>query len=366
MGRFRLTATAPKFGLLLDLAKENSSDKRRELLRQITNNLLSDSNAQTSENCAAFDAIASTVMSDLTAEVRMELARNVATSPLPLTGTARCLAMDDIAIARPVIEQSKALSQDDLLEVARNKSQDHLLAITKRDDIGETVSSVVVERGEDLIVASLLSNKSAKIDRTTYEIIGERSQTSAILQAPFVRRKGVPLDLLNDVYTSVSAELRREILKQNENVSPEVLDAALARSQNRLAKAYGALPEDFETAQRNLRKLERAGELKPAVLARLMREGPNSKTLFLLTLGKLTDVDFAVASRVIEARDVDALALLCRVAGFDRALFVTLSLSAVGEEGAMSKLDDFARLYEQVPAETAQRAVRFWKVRAKA
>jgi uncharacterized protein (DUF2336 family) len=181
-----------------------------------------------------------------------------------------------------------------------------------------------------------------------------------------VRRQGVPLDLLNDLYTSAAVELRQEILKQYEKVSPQELDTALERSRSRVSKIYGALPEDFEIAKRQLKMLEKVGELRPVLLVRLMREGPKSRTLFLLAFAKLTDTDYEVISRLMEVHDVDALALLCRAAGFDRALFVTLSLSVASEDYAMSKLEDFGTLYERVPVMTAQRAVRFWKVRAKA
>ena len=361
-----MTASPPKFALLLDLAKETSSDKRRELLRNVTDMFLADPAGLTGANCAAFDEIVGAVVSDLTTEVRSELSRTLSESPLPLGQTARQLAMDDIEVARPMLERSAALTESDLLEVVATKSQDHMLAMTKRQSIGERISEALVARGEDTVVASLLSNNGAKIDRATYEKVAERAQTSTILQAPFVRRQSVPLDLLNDVYASVTTELRHEILKRYENVSPQELDAALERSKNRLAKVYGALPPDFDAAQRHLRKLEREGQLKPALLVRLMREGAESRTLFLLAFGKLADAEYAVVARVFEARDVDALALLCRAAGFDRALFVTLSLSLAGEDRGIAKVDEFGALYEKVPVLSAQRAVRFWKVRAKA
>lgn len=359
-----MSASPSKFALLLDLAKEPSSDKRRELLRHITDMFLADPGGQSNASYSAFDEIAGAVVSDLTAEVRAELARSLAANALPLARTARHLAMDEIEIARPVIERSHALSETDLLDVVATKSQDHMIALTRRSGIGEKVSGALVTHGEDRVVASLLTNKSASIDRATYERVAERAQDSKILHAPFVRRQGVPLDLLNDLYLTVATELRQDILKQYENVSPKELDAALERSRNRVSKRYGALPEDFEIAQRKLRQLERGGDLKPPLLVRLMREGADSRTLLLLAWAKLTDADYQLMCRLIEGRDVDGLALLCRAAGFDRALFVTLSLVVAGEEG-MSKLEDFGTIYERVPAAAAQRAVRFWKLRAK-
>jgi len=361
-----MAVSTANFALLLKIAKEPSSDKRRELLRQITDMFLTNPGGHTAVSYAAFDEIAGTVIADFTSEVRSELARTLTQTSLPLRNTARQLAMDDIEIARPVLEGWNALTEADLIDVVQTKSQEHMIALIKRSEIGEKVSSALVAHGEDRVVTALLSNKGAAIDRETYEKVTERCQSNTVLHAPLVRRQGVPLDLLNDLYASVAVELRQEILKQYEGVSSQELDAALERSRSRVSKLYGALPADIEVAERQLRMLERAGDLKPALLVRLMRDGSKSRTLYLLAVAKLTDTDYEVISRIMDVRDVDALALLCRAAGFDRGLFVALSLSVAGDHHMMSKLDEFGALYERVPVMTAQRAVRFWKLRAKA
>ncbi len=358
-----MTASESNFALLMELAKETSSEKRRTLLVRIAGMLSDDPATGTSANCAAFDDIAVSIVADMKTEARAEIAQRFANTRLPLGRTSRQFAMDDIKVARTVLENSGALNESDLLEVVARKSQEHLMAVTKRSDIGEVVSDALVTRGNDQVVGSLLVNRSAKIARNTYERITERAQTSPALQAPLVRRQGVPLDLLNDLFESAASELRQEILKQYENVSPAELDEALKRSCERVAKAYGGMPEDLEAAKHSLRKIEQAGELKPLLLVRLMREGQASRTQFLLAFAKLTDVDFSLVLRLIDKKDIDALALLCRAAGFDRALYVTLCLFVMGDNQGRANLEQFGALFEQVPVQAAQRAIRFWKVR---
>ena len=112
-------------------------------------------------------------------------------------------------------------------EVIKVKSQDHMLAVTKRPDIGENVSSALVAKGEDRVVVSLLENRTAKIDRETYQRVAERAEVSPVLHAPFVRNAQVPLDLLNNVYLKVEHDLRREIMRKFHGVSPAELEAAL-------------------------------------------------------------------------------------------------------------------------------------------
>lgn len=359
----RMTDSNSNFALLMELAKEPSSEKRRVLLVRIAGMLSEDPAAGTSANCAAFDDIAVAIVADLKSEAKAEIAQRFAKTALPLGRTSRQLAMDEINVARPVLESSGALTESDLLEVVAQKSQEHLMAVTKRADVGEKVSDALVTRGNDQVVGSLLVNRNAKIARNTYERITERAQTSPALQAPLVRRQGVPLDLLNDIFESAASELRQEILKQYENVSPAELDEALKRSCERVAKTYGGTPEDLEAAKQSLSKLEKAGELKPLLLVRLMREGQPSRTLFLLAFAKITDVDFPLVQRLIDKKDIDALALLCRAAGFDRALYVTLCLFVLGDNQGRANLEQFGALFEQVPVQTAQRAIRFWKVR---
>jgi len=357
-----MSAAPKKFELLLDLAKETSSDKRRDLLREITGLLVGDSKVRTAANCAAFDDIAVAVVADLKAEARSEISRLIADAPLPVGRVARQLAMDnEIDVARPVLESSTALTEKDLIEVASSKSQEHLLAVTRRSRIGERVSDALVTHGEDRVVASLLTNRQAQIGRETYERVTERAQTSEILQGPLVRRQDVPLDLLNDIYTSVAAELRQEIMQKYEQVSPAELESALERSRKRVTKAYGGLPADFETSRLEMRKLQKQGYIQPPLLIELLREGAQSRTLFLLAFAELTETDYYTTRRLVEARDVDSLALLCRAAGFGRVLFTTLVRLLVGD-GDKAKMEEFGQLYEQVPVASAQRAVRFWKV----
>lgn len=358
-----MAGTANNFALLLDLAKEGSSEKRRELLRQITDVFLADPPERTDRESMLFDEIVVAVAADLETQVRIELARKVAVSNVPVQRTARRLAMDVIEVARPVIEHSKALTQADLVDVINSTGQDHLMAVTKRPDIGENVSSALVAKGEDRVVASLLGNPTARLNRETYERVAERADANPVLHAPLVRNAHVPLDMLNNVYLRVESNLRREIMRKFHGVSPAELEAALEASRNHLSAAYGALPDDFQAAKDHITALTRIGPLQPPVLVKLLRE--NRRTAFLLAFAQLVDIDFDIGRRLLDSKDIDALAMLCRGAGFDRGLFVTLCITIMNDGGGISKAEQYGQLYEQVPIAAAQRALRFWKVRAK-
>jgi uncharacterized protein (DUF2336 family) len=350
------------FALLIELAKENSSEKRRELLRKVTDVFLSASEPRSDREAELFDEIVGAVASDLEMQVRAELARKVAASKLSIRRTARRLAFDTIEVARPVLEASPALTQSDLVDVIHQTTQDHMMAVTKRPDLGEKASSALVAKGNDTVVASLLGNPLARISRETFERVADRAQASAILHAPFIRRKNVPLDLLNAIYTRVSAELRREIIGKFQGASTEDIEAAFEASREHLSTEYGALPRDYQLAKEYVDDLQKRSILQPSSLEKMLRD--NKHTSFLIAFARLVGVDYDLANRLVEAHDVDGLALLCRAAGFQRGLFVTLCMMILGGGGGLAKAERYGQMYEQVPVSAAQRALRFWKIRA--
>lgn len=357
---------APRFAMLADLAKETSSEGRRELLRKVTNALLQGGSGSTDVDHLQLDNILAAIACDYSTRVRAEIAHFIARTRIPISRTARQFSLDEIEVAEPILKHSRALTEVDLLKVIDLKSQNHLLAVTKREDISQTVCHALVERGDDQVVFSLLENEKADIGGTTYETVAVRAGTSNVLQGPFVRRPGVPLELLSDLYLKVEADLRREIMRRFDQISGEEVDKAFLRSRSRISKAYRAIPEDYGAAVQRIEAVERRGELVPPLLVSLLREGQTARTAFKLAFSRLSDVDFELIQMVVEAPDLDALALLCRGAGFERALFVTLAISLDNSLRALAGAEEFGQLYESVPVQAAQRALRFWKVRANA
>jgi uncharacterized protein (DUF2336 family) len=350
--------------MLADLAKETTSEGRRELLRKVTE-ALDPAAPLVPDEVAAFDDVLAAVASDYSTQVRAQIARLIASSLSPFSRSAQRFAMDDIEVARPILEHSEVLTEDTLLRVVNQKSQDHMMAVTRRRRISEAVSHALVERGDDAVVTSLLTNQRAEIGTEAYGMVAKRAETSPALQAPLVRRSGVPIELLNDLYMKVEADLRREIVGKFESVPPEELEAAFRRSRTRLSSRYSQ-PEDFEISKRRIDDLQRRKALAPSTLVSLMREGPAARTAFKIAFARLADVDFDLIERVVEGQDMDTVALLCRGSNFDRALFVSLAVGLDRGDRALDGADEFGKLYESVPIQAAQRAIRFWKVRAAA
>jgi uncharacterized protein (DUF2336 family) len=350
-----------RFARLKDLAGADSSEQRRDLMREITSAFFDDGETRTQAEGILLDDVLGMITKDMTTEVRKELSERVAKAGNAPRELARRMAFDEIEVAAPVLRSSKALTQEDLVEIVSSRTQAHIQAVTTRPDISESVSEAIVDHGDDTAVASLLKNESAAISRSSFEKVAVRAQTSPALHEPVVKRKSMPLDLLNDMYFVVEKELRASILETNAGIDPRELEHILEKSRIRVAQNMGALPVDYEEAELLIRQKKLRKELNGSALVAMMRD--NKHTAFMIGLADMTGVDFDTIRRIVTAKDLDGLATICRASDLERPLFVTLCVLLGGGERAMGQAEAYGRMYLDIPVDAARRAMRFWRVR---
>lgn len=347
---------------LIALAQEASSPKRRALLRELTDCFFG-----AAERTEAETALYGAVLSDLTeameTAVRAELAERFSQAPDAPHQLIRRLANDEAeAVASPVLSASPVLTEADLISVVRSRGQGHLRAVSRRAAVSEAVSDAIVARGDDETLGVLLGNHGASLSRTASEAAVERAQLNPALHQVTIERAALPADLLNDMYFAVERRLRERILAENARLDPAVLEQALAAGRTRIAAEDGVLPADYAESLAYVEELRAANQLTPQVLARFLRSG--GRTPFLIALSQLADIDFHTAREIIERRELDALAVVCKAAGLDRALFLTYAVVLLNtDDNAMGKARAYAGMYHELTREAAMRTLRFWRAR---
>ena len=104
-----MTVTASRLKQLIAVAREESSDKRRDLLREITDVFMAQPDRYTSSELQHFDVILSRVAEQVEVELRRELAAKLADEPSAPKNLIRKLAHDEISVAEPVLRRSPVL-----------------------------------------------------------------------------------------------------------------------------------------------------------------------------------------------------------------------------------------------------------------
>jgi uncharacterized protein (DUF2336 family) len=103
---------------------------------------------------------------------------------------------DDIAVAGPVLEKSNALTDENLVEIARSKGQDHMAAIAIRKQVSDLVTDVLIERGGPEIVRRAVANLGARLSELGFVRVIRGAKDDEALAAALGLRQDVPAELM--------------------------------------------------------------------------------------------------------------------------------------------------------------------------
>ena len=118
---------------LEDALSQGSAERREKTLRRVTDLFVFGSSHFSVDHISVFDGVFSHLVADIEESARVALAERLATIPNAPPKVIRKLASDDaIEVAGPILAQSDQLDNVSLVENAKTKSQQHLLAITRR------------------------------------------------------------------------------------------------------------------------------------------------------------------------------------------------------------------------------------------
>ena len=131
-----------------DLIAGKEIGHRADALRRITDLFVSNSGQLSDDQVTLFDDVMGKLVREIDASARAAFSTRVASIPDTPPQVVRTLALDDdIEVAEPILVNSERLDDATLVEGARTKSQDHLLAISRRNTLSEAVTDVLVDRG---------------------------------------------------------------------------------------------------------------------------------------------------------------------------------------------------------------------------
>ncbi len=368
-----MSAHTSKLENLIEVAHEASSDKRRELLEGVTDLFMDDGPGMNDQEQTIAADILGKVVTEVEREVRARLSHRLADLDDAPADLIRQLASDEIQVARPLLERSGVLSDQDLVEIINKQGKEHQLSVSLRGNISEGVSDALVAKGDDEVVLSLINNASAEISRGAMEAIVDRSETSEELHEPLLNRKDLPSDLMHNMFWWVSSALKKHILTETQ-VDEETVDRMLAEAEQGMVREAEEEDDKLGRVERAVRRRMRLGQLNQDALVQYLRRGQVPE--FIAGLGYLTDVDQNTARRIVFTPGHEAVAVACRAKGFDLSTFSTIVLlldgatdSASGEvEKQLRRPEEVAELlelYKEIPVETAKRAMRFWAIRQK-
>lgn len=346
---------------LLEIAHDRSREGREFLVTAAGDFIAREGNTLTDAERALMSDILSNLVREVEASVRRKLALRLADSKQAPYQLMVDLANDEIDIAGPVLTRSEVLLDVDLIEVVRNKTLEHQLAIAMRETIAAPVSDALAQTGNPTVVEVLLKNQGATISSKTLEAVVEQSREHRNYQEPLLRREELEPELAKRMYWWVSAALRTAILERYELDPDELDDAMEGAVQDSLADAGVPTATD---APESLAALLTFDEVAQNEWVRVLRAGDIAR--FQSIFQKATGLGLPFLRTVLFETGGERLAIICRAVDVSPKVFAAVYrlLRVASGNAPQIKRGDLTRiasLYLDIKPDLAVSVLRQWR-----
>ncbi len=324
---------------LMVLASSRSADDRQRLLLKVTS--LCESNPPPPKVAPLLSDIFLALTAQAERDIRLALSERIAGVDWAPPALVNMLALDEIEIARPVITSSPLLQNADLIRLLIEATLEHQIAVARRPQLARPVVDTIVDRAEPVTMTALASNRTADIGEDAMRKLVDHSRRIAGLRAPLTRHPRLNEQLAQQLYQWVGQALRQSI-GERFRIDDAQLNAAV---QDAAAKAVGSpewramsarMTEDrarIDAERRLVEKLQAAGQLRPGLLVRALRE--QRFELFEQTLAVLGGFSEAQVHHAIRAPTAEPLYLACIAVGVDKAVFASVLVEVRKLSGGM-------------------------------
>jgi uncharacterized protein (DUF2336 family) len=280
----------------------------------------------------------------------------------------RLLLLDEIDVARPLLEESAALSDADLIATALGAETEHRRLIARRRDLSEIVGEVLLERAEFKVIETLLRNETARLSQPTIDAIVAASREDPALVTLILRRGELRPSQAYIMFWWCDADARRHIL-QRFAVSREVLQEAAG---DVFAVAAGEGWQDAPS-RKALQFIERRQRNRAAIdkspydsLEDAVREAQTGLSREIAEeISYLAGIKPTTGAKIFGDEGGEAIAVLCKATGLPkaavRAIWRGLRRPETDGQGRyLPALERVMITYDSLAVDRAQTVLRYW------
>lgn len=278
------------------------------------------------------------------------------------------LARDDIEVAKYILEESRSLTDSDLIYIARNVSSAHRKVMAMRRKVSDAVVDVLVEFLEEDVVETLLKNEGASFSEKAIQ----RVLTVSRNHLPYVgllakREETRPSHGLTMFWWAGHTE--RKAILHRFAVTRSVLQESCADLYPQAAAegwqdaAVRKALQFIERRQRNRIAIERSRydtleqAIEAAEVTGLTREIAEE-------ISYMAGVKPATGAQIMTDQTGEGLAILCKAPGlrreYIRKFWVALRRDPGPLDEPSQELKNVIQIYDAISTDKAQTVLRYW------
>ena len=347
-----------------DAFASGSAQRQAEIARRVTDLFLANAPNYSDQQVTLFDGVISLLAGRIETRARAELSQRLAVIDNAPAMTAQKLARDaSIEVAAPMLRSSNKLTDDDLLEIAGDRSQDRLLAISQRVIVSERVIDMLVTHGNREVVLSVTRNEGARFSGDGYGKLVDRSINDDVLAVCVATRKDIPREHFQALIARASDVVFERLAASNPDAVYEV-HRVLVDITGQDAAATPVAGRDYRNAAARFDLARRSGKPVDAILQEFASNGSFEEVV--AALSALCRVPIKLVENVMNdsRSQSDFILILTKAAGLSWPTvrqICTLRRKAFGLSPQL--IEAAARNFDRLQAKTAQHLIRIYSER---
>jgi uncharacterized protein (DUF2336 family) len=309
-----------------------------------------------------FGAVIGRLADEIEVAARAQLARRLARFDRAPVNIIHKLAFDEsIDVAGPVLRESERLEPYALVANACTKGQTHMLAIAERKTIDETVTDVLVTRGNQEVVSSVARNNGARFSDFGFLHMIKRAEGDSILAEHLGLREDIPRHIFQQLIAKASDDVRKRLERERpamvDHIQSSVTDVAGA-----LQSKFGPVSRSYYVAKRVVMTQHRQGNLNENSISVYARSHRIEEVTIGLSL--LCSLPSDVIERAMMDKNRETLLILAKALDFSWA--TTMSLLFLGAKDhriTAQELKELEKDYGRLNVETSRSVLEFYQSR---
>jgi uncharacterized protein (DUF2336 family) len=340
-----------------------SSERRAAMLRRVTDLFLRD-DGFSDDQASLFDHVMDRLIGHIETRTLAEMSARLAPVRNAPIGVIRRLANDDaISVAGPVLAHSDQLTDEDLIQIAGSKSQEHLAKIAIRPSLNEIVTDVLVDRGDIKVASVLAGNDGARLSNAGMSKLVMLAETNDGLTEVMGLRTDIAPHLFRQLLSHATKGARERLLARSPASSRAAIDQVLADITAQVG-GTAVTSRAYAEAQRLMQSLKQdTAQTRHKVLE--FSRGHKVAEL-VAALAVLTGVPIEHVHSIIHAPSIYGTIVLCKAIMLEWPVVEAIMFMRPGLGRSRSgEMEEAREEYPKLSSASAQRLMRFWLVRQK-
>ncbi|WP_436640390.1 DUF2336 domain-containing protein [Microbaculum sp. FT89] len=342
---------------LVALSQDPAPEKRRQLLREVADLFLNDVETYSDRSLVLFTDVLTGLLKQVDESTRAEIAERLSDAPNAGEALHMFLAYDEVEVAGPVLRNSRHLSDEVLVDIAEHKGQAHRLAIAMRETLTESVTDILIAKGESPVLRAVTGNFGASISTSSFATLADHARTDDTLLDAMSYRADMPRQVADTVLNLLPEDARIRLAAllaaDREAVRPLMEKAAALTKQKKMSRAL----ERLET--KGLIRQVRQKEMTLEQVIVWLSERDRILDLSLV-LSDFSRIDEAVATgAILKVNAAPAVILLRSLEVDEDAVRAVAIMRCRRLNLPQSMADHLVDRWRELDEPTAQRALRF-------